>query len=389
MDYQQKQIIILSHVLTTVPAQDLKEYFLDKKVKTLMFIAHPLFYVKGRPGPYFEIYENGILTKKVQYKNRKFIGPLQYAKDFILTLYWVIKTGKKWDLIISLDNLNTLSSLILRELGLTNKVVYYTIDFVPNRFNNKLMNLFYNNIEKTSVRFADVTWNLTERVAKGREKVRGMKRNKYNRQVVVPLGVWFNRTPKRKFQEIEKHSMVYAGGLVPHQGVQLVLDAMPQVLKQIKDLKFYIIGIGEYEQELKNKVKNMGLKDHVKFLGYMEKHEDVEKELSRHGVAMAMYSPELSKWSYYGDPSKIKNYLSCGLPVITTSLTLISKELMKKKCGLVAEYQKDDLAKKILEILSDSEMQKAYRANAIEFSSNYDWNKILDNAVGNIIWKKN
>ncbi len=61
---ENKKILIIAHVFTTVPAQDLKEYFLQRKVKSLMFIAHPLFFVEGRSGPYYEIYEHGKLIKK-------------------------------------------------------------------------------------------------------------------------------------------------------------------------------------------------------------------------------------------------------------------------------------------------------------------------------------
>ncbi len=378
---ENKKILIIAHVFTTVPAQDLKEYFLQRKVKSLMFIAHPLFFVEGRSGPYYEIYEHGKLIKKIRLKNKNYPPPIQFIKDYLLTLYWVLTNKNKWDLVISLDNLNTLAALTLRIFGKTKKVVYYTIDFVPNRFENKILNSIYGNIEKIAVRFADLTWNLTSRVAIGREKIRGMDRKTYNRQIVVPLGVWLNRIPRKSYNQIDKHAIVYAGGLVPHQGIQLVIDALPLVLRQINDARMIIIGIGDYEDALKEQVRKLKLEKNVKFLGYMEKHEDVEKALTKCGLAVAMYSEELSKWSYYGDPSKIKTYLACGLPVVTTSLTMISQDLLKKECGLIADYNKEDLARKIIEILNDNQKQEKFRENAIKFGGQFDWNKILDENI--------
>lgn len=378
---ENKKILIIAHVFTTVPAEDLKEYFLQRKVKSLMFIAHPLFFVEGRSGPYYEIYEYGKLIKKIQFKNKNYPPPIQFIKDYLLTLYWVLTNKNKWDLVISLDNLNTLAALTLRIFGKTKKVVYYTIDFVPNRFENKILNSIYGNIEKIAVRFADLTWNLTSRVAIGREKIRGMDRKTYNRQIVVPLGVWLNRIPRKSYNEIDKHAIVYAGGLAPHQGIQLVIDALPLILRQIKDVKLIIIGIGDYENELRKKVNDMNLSKYVKFLGYMEKHEDVERALIKCGLAVAMYNKELAKWSYYSDPSKIKTYLVCGLPVVTTSLTMISKDLLKKECGIISDYNKEDLAEKIIKFFRDEEKQKKYRENAIKFGSQFDWNKILDENI--------
>jgi len=384
LNYEDKKIIILAHVVSTVPAQDLKEYFLKNQVEELLFVAHPLFYIKDRPGPYFELYKKGKLIKKVQFKNRKYPSIIQYVKDYLLTLVWVIKVGNRWDLIIALDNLNTLSALTLKMFKVADKVIYYTIDFVPNRFDNKLLNIIYGNIEKIAVRYADMTWNLTSRIAIGREKIRGMDRKKYNRQIIVPIGIWFDRIKRKKFNEMEKHTIVYAGGLSPHQGIQLVIDAMPQVLKKINDAKMLIIGIGNYENALKEQVKKLKLEKNIEFLGYMEKHEDVEKILSNCGLAVAMYSKELSKWSYFADPSKIKSYLAAGLPVITTSLTMISKDLLKKECGIISDYNKNDLAWKIIKFLKDEKKQKKYRENAIKFGSQFDWNKILDENISKI-----
>ena len=384
MKYENKKIIILAHVVSTVPAQDLKEYFLKNQVKELLFVAHPLFYIKGRPGPYFELYKDGIMIKKVQYVNRKYPSIIQYVKDYLLTLMWIIKVGNRWDLIIALDNLNTLSALTLKLFKTVDRVIYYTIDFVPNRFENKLLNIIYGNIEKIAVRYADTTWNLTSRIAIGREKIRGMDRKKYNRQIIVPIGIWFDRIKRKKFNEVEKHTIVYAGGLSPHQGIQLVIDAMPQVLKKVNDAKMLIIGIGNYEDALREQVRKLKLEKNVKFLGYFEKHEDVERILSNCGLAVAMYSKELSKWSYFADPSKIKSYLAAGLPVITTSLTMISKDLLKKECGIISDYNKEDLAKKIIKFLKDEKKQKEYRENAIEFGSQFDWNKILDENISKI-----
>jgi glycosyltransferase involved in cell wall biosynthesis len=385
VNLKNKNIIVLAHILTTVPAQDLKEYFIDKKVKRLLFIGHPLFYVKGRPGPFYELYKKGILAKKVQHNNYKLPGILQYIKDVILTIFWVVKTGGKWDLIIALDNLNTISSLILKIMGVGNKVIYYTIDFVPKRFENKLLNNFYHYLEKLSVKYADNTWNLTERVAEGREKLLGMDRKIYSRQVIVPIGIWFNRIIRKDYEDIKNNTLVYAGGLVPHQGVQLVIDSMPHIAEIIPDIKLNIIGLGSYEKELKKKVKKLKLEKYVQFLGYIEDHKDVENELAKCSLAVAMYSAELSKWSYYADPSKVKTYLATGLPVVTTSVTQISEELVKRKCGLVVNYDKEDLAAAVISIFKDEKKHKLFRKNAIRFASEFDWNNILDKNLSTVL----
>jgi len=45
-----KSYVIVTHVFATGPAQDLEEYLSNLKVENLLFIGHPLFYIKGSDG---------------------------------------------------------------------------------------------------------------------------------------------------------------------------------------------------------------------------------------------------------------------------------------------------------------------------------------------------
>ncbi len=377
----QKSIIILSHVITTVPAEDLEKFLLDRKVKELLFIGHPLFYKEGKPGSYFKLYKNGKLVKSVSHKNYPLSGIPAYIRDILVTIFWVIKIGGKWDLIIALDNLNTITGLILKSVGYIEKVIYYTIDFVPQRFKNNVLNNIYHFLDKQSVKLADVTWNLTERMAEGREKVRGLSREVYNKQIIAPIGIWIDRIPKRKSKQTSQNVLVYAGGLSPHQGVQVVLEAIPLVVKKLPNFVFKIVGSGNYEEVLKKKSKQLKIEKYVEFLGYQEKHEDVEKILIQGDVAVAMYSKELDIWSYYADPSKIKSYLGCGLPVITTNVTYMGDELEKRRCGVVVKYDKKVLADTIIKLMKDKTQTQLYRKNALRYAKEFDWSAIYSRAL--------
>ena len=56
----------------------------------------------------------------------------------------------------------------MKTLGWVDKVVFYTIDFTPRRFKNKILNNFYLLIDKWCVKFADEVWNLSERMFEAR-----------------------------------------------------------------------------------------------------------------------------------------------------------------------------------------------------------------------------
>lgn len=373
--FQNKKIIIATHVYATGPAQDLEEYLVNNiKINKLLFIGHPLFHVPDRNGSGYKKYAEGNLIKEKYLPNWKIQSPFGYVKDVILTLLWGFFTDEKWDLYIGLGNINAFVGIWLRRLGKTKKVVFYTIDYVPKRFENELLNDIYHWVDKFCVKNADQTWNLSSRMAESREKQKGMKQSEYNRQVTFPIGIWFDRIKRLPFNKIKKHTLVFMGHLIEKQGVQLVLEAIPEIITELPDFKFLIIGTGDYERTLKQKVSELNIGSFVEFTGFIEDHREIEKLLAESACSVALYDKEIDRWTYYSDPGKVKAYLAAGLPVIITDVPQIARQIQEYECGVVIEYEKNDLVRAILSLIKDENLNKRYRKNAIDFAKQFDWN---------------
>lgn len=373
-----KKIIIATHVYATGPAQDLREYFLKCKIEKLLFIGHPLFFDKKLKSSGYEIYEKGELKKENYKKLKKIPEPIAYLKDIFLNIFWVIKTGKKWNLYVGSDNLNAFSGIILKKLGGVEKVIYYVIDYNPKRFENKILNKIYHWIDQFCVKYADETWNLSPRMTQARKKYFNFSGGN---QKTVPIGVWFDRFERLDFSQIEKHTLVFMGYILEKQGVQYVLDAIPDIIKEIPDFKFLVIGDGEYLENLKEQAKKLGIEKFIDFTGYIEKHSDVEKMLSMCACAIAMYekydkSDNLS-FTYFADPGKIKAYLAGGLPIFLTDVAHNAKEIEEKRCGFIISQDKNEIAKKVIALMKDENILQEYRENAIAYAREFDWEKIF------------
>ena len=370
-----KKIIIATHVFATGPAQDLEEYLRDCiKIDFLLFIGHPLFYHKGRKGSGYKYYEYGNIIKEKYIPNWKIPEVIAYPKDVMGTLYWVFTSSTKWNLFIGSGSINAFAGILLRKMGRVEKVVFYTIDYVPQRFKNKILNRIYHWVDKYCVKNADQTWNLSSRMAEAREKQKGMKQSQYNRQITFPIGIWYNRIKRLPFNEIEKHTLVFMGHLIEKQGVQQVIEAIPDVIKKIQDFKFLIIGTGDYESVLKQKVRELDIDSSVEFTGFVEDHREIEKLLAKSACAVALYNKEIDPWTYYTDPGKVKAYLAAGLPVIITDVPKIAKDIEKYKCGTIVKYEKNDLVRAVLNLMENDDLNKNYRENAAKFAEQFDWN---------------
>lgn len=374
-----KKIIIATHVYATGPAQDLREYFLKCKIEKLLFIGHPLFFDKKLKSSGYEIYEKGELKKENYKKLKKIPEPIAYLKDIFLNIFWVIKTGKKWNLYVGSDNLNAFSGIILKKLGGVEKVIYYVIDYNPKRFENKILNKIYHWIDQFCVKYSDETWNLSPRMTQARKKYFNFSGGN---QKTVPIGVWFDRFERLDFSQIEKHTLVFMGYILEKQGVQYVLDAIPDIIKEISDFKFLVIGKGEYLENLKIQTIKLKIEKFVEFTGYIEKHSDVEKILAKCACAIAMYekydkSGNLS-FTYFADPGKIKAYLAGGLPVLLSDVSHNAKEIEEKKCGFITSQDKNEIAKKIIALMKDENVLQEYRENAIAYARGFNWEKIFE-----------
>jgi glycosyltransferase involved in cell wall biosynthesis len=218
-------------------------------------------------------------------------------------------------------------------------------------------------------------------MAEGREEYMRVKRDEFVPQITVPLGIWDKRIPKPKLNQRNRYQIVFMGHILEKQGLDIVIEALPKILRKIPKAQLLIIGTGEYENILKAKVKKLKLEKSVIFAGFVESHKEVERKLSESILAVATYKPDPDSFTYFADPGKIKNYLSAGLPVILTRVPPIAGEIEKKKCAVITNYNSDDFSKIAIKFLSSARILKQYSKNAIEYAKNFDWENVFSKGL--------
>lgn len=379
-------VVIATHVYATGPAQDLKQFLINEKINRLLFLTHPLWLEPHLKGSGYEYYEHGQLQQQVHSPLRKLPTLITYLKDAILNVFFVIRQGRGWDLYIGCNNLNAFSGLVLRRLGIVKKTVYYTIDYNPTRFRNKVLNYIYHWIDQWCTAHADETWNTTHLVEEARAKYFGFHKGK---QKIVPIGIWFNRFPRVPFSEINKHTAVFMGNLRKRQGVQDIISAIPFVVNTIPDFQLLIIGGGDYAPQLAQQIKDLGVAKHVTFTGYIEKHEDIEKMLVRCALAIVMYQRYDEKGNlnfvYFGDPGKIKPYLASGLPIIMNDFAFNARTLEKAGCAVIVDNTASSIASAIITLLSNEQTLQYRREQAVKNAQQFDWPTIFSENITRVL----
>jgi glycosyltransferase involved in cell wall biosynthesis len=367
-------IVEVTHITEIYgPAQALENY-LKQNSSILLIIAHPLpisFLINST----YKTYVNGHLRRIIWYRTFKSLEVISYMQHFILTLYILFRSGKKINIYIGIDNLNAFAGILLKAFGLIDKVIFYVIDYTPVRFENKFLNALYHALNVICAKHADYVWSVSKHIA-SLWKILGIDDWK---NIVVPIGIEFREVKSIPRDNVRRNILVYAGHLTKSKGVQLAIEAMEELIKKFPDVRLEIIGTGPFEGELKEMVKRKKLEKWVNFLGRMG-HDKLMQYLPTCGIALATYEPDPNSITYYADPTKPKEYLACGLPVIITKVPWIAKEIEKAPMGIAINYDKYELVSAITKLLSDESFYKKCRDNAMEFASKLDLNKIFGKA---------
>ncbi len=151
----------------------------------------------------------------------------------------------------------------------------------------------------------------------------------------------------RKASEYEvekrKFTIVHVGRMVPVKRQDLILDAALLLKQRGFDVEFWIVGDGVLRAELEKKSGNMGLCDTVKFMGYQANPYPYIKSSD-----LFLLTSDAE-----GDPLVIKESLCLGTPCVSTNVGYVS-ELLRDGLGIICEHNPDDIANKLLRIMTNS-----------------------------------
>ncbi len=379
-------VLILSHGYRKSykaggPPQDICNFLL-KKAASIDYVVNPFPFADFNRSFLLE-FKNGKIVKKNL--SAKIWGTewLQYIQHFFITFSFILRRRHHYDICFALDDLSLVSILIFKKIGLVKKLVYYSIDYTPKRFKNPILNYLYHLMDRISCYNSDINWVVAKHMINARRK-NGVLLKKCSPFFEVPIGFHQKEIKIPDFSEVDKFHLVFVGFLAKKQGLQLAIGSLPKIISVFPKVHMTIIGTGDYEKTLKGLVKRFDLENKIKFRGFIENHREVEKVLTKAGIGIAPYRPESESFTYYADPGKIKLYLGCGLPIITTGVPFISKKIKNNGAGMVIDYDERAFRDAVRKIIGTDTTFSSYKKAAIKFAAEYDVEKILKRSIANI-----
>ncbi len=159
--------------------------------------------------------------------------------------------------------------------------------------------------------------------------------------------------------------VVFVGVLTEYQGLDLLLESIPLVVRDVPKVKFLIVGYPNVEN-YREKARQLGVERSVLFTGRIP-HEEVPRYLS---VADVAVSPKISTTEAN---LKLFSYMAMGLPTVVFD-NPVNREIL----GDIGIYAKmgdaNSLAVALISILQD---QKRARQVGVEgrtkATKEYSW----------------
>lgn len=362
--------------------------FLLKKIGKVIYVDHPFIQSQGTSSDFLasqmRIYEEGIKTYQLTSLKIKLPILILFIYQLFLTIFFLIRKPMKYDLCIACDNLSLISVFLLRKIGIIKKLAYYTVDYTSKRYKSPFLNSLYQYMDRVACMISDVNWVAVENMISAKVQ-NGLDLKRCVPFQVVPIGFNKENISIKSIDKIDRFNLIFVGFLFEKQGLQLVIKILPKLIKKFPKAHLIIIGSGPIEDEIKKLVKLYNLTAHVKFTGYIKSHEKIVRLLSNAGIGLATYIPSIGDYTYYADPSKIKLYLLCGLPVITTKVPPIAREITSRKAGFVINYEKKELISVLEQLLGDDKIYASFRKNALNMGKAYDSNLILSKAFRELL----
>lgn len=170
----------------------------------------------------------------------------------------------------------------------------------------------------------------------------------------------------------EKITLFYAGGINIHRGLQIIIRALPLILKKKSNVTLNIVGKGSYKPTLEKLVLDLNLTNHVNFLGWKNLSE-ISKYLAKADITLI---PHLkSEQTDCSSPNKLYQYIYARKPVLTSNCKSLERIVNETKSGLVYKHDSpEDFKNVFLKMINNKnliDLNYGYKL----IKEKYNWSK--------------
>ena len=197
---------------------------------------------------------------------------------------------------------------------------------------------------------------------------------------VIHNGVHFERFQKSVDSDAvrKKHAgkkiLLTVGGLWGRKGHDLVLKALPAILKKHPETVYMIVGNGDLRGELETLANALNIRGAVDFAGRKSGDDLVA---CFQACDIYVHTPRITGLKFEGFGIVYLEASACGKPIVATDAGGIRDAVLDSETGLIAsDGDVNGIAERVIRLLDDQTLAKNLGERGCAYAKEHDWKKI-------------
>ena len=167
--------------------------------------------------------------------------------------------------------------------------------------------------------------------------------------------------------------VLYTGSFVALQALDLLMDAVPFVMREVPQAVFLVVGGQDAEiASLRAHAEKLGVAGNVVF----ERSRPQSEMPTYMAAADVLVSPRVQG---INPPGKLLSYLASGRPVVATN-TLVHNQLLTEQCAMLTAPNAEGIAQGLIKAITDKVAAAAVVREAASFLERYGSKAARDSA---------
>jgi len=183
-------------------------------------------------------------------------------------------------------------------------------------------------------------------------------------ETLTKVKVMYNFLPFRMYKNIPANTSLIKKGnsvvnilticrLDPHKGLDLAIGALEFLLESKVNVKWYVLGGGNYRKELNDLIKEKGLENYFILLGFQFNTAEFIKQ------ADILVHPS----KFEGKSNVIDEAKYLLKPIVATNYETVKEQLTHEKNGLISEMNSESIASCIDRMIQDGNLLGRIKEN--------------------------
>jgi len=206
--------------------------------------------------------------------------------------------------------------------------------------------------------------------------------DEYHRNVITKHGVNLNKimvisnfpdenlfkSPIKKVKTTKNFTLVFHGTISKIYGLDNVIKGISKASKKISNLKFKLIGEGDYENEILKLIEELNLRSRVDFKNYVIPHDKIPEEIRDADLGIVSCPAIIAIY-----PNKFLEYISMGIPALIEYNDEIYKFYKDYNLEFYKKNDPDSFAEKLNNLYTDKKRYNELRDTSIKLSRKFKW----------------